>query len=468
MAMNAHEEPRSPPDAIQAYLARYSSELTYERLTPEVVHAAKVRIVDTLGVLVAGLDGEPCRIARTLAAEVPHANGATLLGTRIKAPVEMAAYANGTTARFAELTDMYHWPGSAYGHPSDVVAPLASVAEFVNASGRDLIAAVVLAYEIFCRFSDVFHNRGFDPSNFACIGIAMATGKLLGLRADELSHCVALAVTPNVILRQVRVDDLTMYKVAAAGHAARAGVFAARLAQAGMEGPHLPFVGRAGWCSYVAGEQLVLSEFGGEGTPFKIGYTQLKFRPCAGNTISSVLAAEKLGPLEHSGDVKQVIVEVYDRAKIASASAPHFWNPQSAETADHSIPYLVAVALLDGTLSRQSYDDAHLWSPRVRELMSKIEVVENDAFSKAYEGTPQAHRTRVAVEMQNGETRIAESGGDADDVASPKSDAQVSAKFHALTEAHLGRERADALLERLWHLERTPDVARLASMFAPG
>ncbi|MES2563318.1 MAG: MmgE/PrpD family protein, partial [Pseudomonadota bacterium] len=106
-------------------------------------------------------------------------------------------YANGTTARFAELTDMYHWPGSAYGHPSDVVAPLVSVAEVAHASGRDLISAVVLGYEIFCRFSDVFHNRGFDPSNFACIAIAMASGKLLGLSRSELSHCVALAVTPN-------------------------------------------------------------------------------------------------------------------------------------------------------------------------------------------------------------------------------------------------------------------------------
>lgn len=468
MAIHGQEEHDSV-DVIQAYLTRYTSELAFENLTPEVVHAAKVRIIDTLGVLIAGFDGEPCRIARMLAAEVPHEQGATILGTRIKVPMEMAAFANGTTARFAELTDMYHWPGSAYGHPSDVVAPLVSVAEVAHASGRDLISAVVLGYEIFCRFSDVFHNRGFDPSNFACIAIAMASGKLLGLSPSELSHCVALAVTPNVILRQVRVDHLTMYKVVAAGHAARAGVFAARLARAGMEGPHLPFEGKAGWSSYVAGEKkFSLTEFAGAGRPFKIVSSQLKFRPCAGNTMSSVLAAEKLGPLPNSEDVQQLTVEVYDRAKIASASSAHFWNPKSAETADHSIPYLVAVALIDGTLTRQSYDDERLWSPRVRELMRKVEVVENDEFTQAYEGTPQAHHTRITLVMKSGEKRIAASGGDADDVASPKSDAQVTAKFNALTQDALGRERADRILDCLWNSERTGEVAQLVSMFDMG
>src|SRR3954464_6214736 len=101
-------------DAIQAHLTHYSSELTYESLTTEAVRAAKVRIIDTLGVLVAGFDGEPCRIARTLATEVPYEKGATILGTPIKVPLEMAAFANGTTARFAELNYMYHCPRRPY------------------------------------------------------------------------------------------------------------------------------------------------------------------------------------------------------------------------------------------------------------------------------------------------------------------------------------------------------------------
>lgn len=465
MSKDARHDEVRPADSIQVHLAGYADELNYESLSDEAIHAAKVSIIDTLGALVAGFDGEPCRIARALAGSMLQASGATILGTGTRTTPDMAAFVNATTARFPELTDTYHWPGSAYGHPSDVVMPLLSVAEHGQASGRDLVTAVVLAYEVFCRFSDVFHNKGFDPSNFACVAIAVGAGKLLGLDSHQLAQCIAMAVTPNVILRQVRVDHLTMFKVAAAGHAGRAGVFAALLAKCGMEGPHLPFEGKAGWCDYVAGEKLALGTFGGRGVPFKILATRLKIRPCAGNTISSVLAAEKVAPLKDFAQVEQVTVEVYKGAKVASGTGEHFWNPQSAETADHSIPYLVAVALTDGTVSTRSYDDAHLWDPRVRELMRKIEVVENEDFTKAYEHEPQAHRTRVTVRMSGGQSVVGTSGADEDDLATPKSDAQVAAKFRGLSESALGEARVNAILDRLWHLEDMKNVAEVPPAF---
>jgi 2-methylcitrate dehydratase len=454
-----------PADSIQARLTRYAAELTYDDLPGEVVHAAKVRIIDTLGALVAGFDGEPCRIARALASEMPLATGATILGTRTRTTVDMAAFVNATTARFPELTDTYHWPGSAYGHPSDVITPLVSVSEQAQAAGRDLIASVVLAYEVFCRFSDVFHNRGFDPSNFACVAIAVGAGKLLGLPSKALSHCIAMAVTPNIILRQVRLDHLSMFKVAAAGQAARAGVFAALLAKGGMEGPHLPFEGRAGWCKHVAGEPLALESFGGRGVAFRIPVTGLKMRPCAGNTISSVLAAEKAATFENSAQIARVTVEVYDRAKIASGTGEHFWNPQSAETADHSIPYLVAMALIDGTVTPRSYDDARLRDPQVRGLIRKIEVVENEEFTRAYGQVPQMHRTRVTVTMESGEKRVGDSGGSDDDLAAPKTDAQVEAKFRGLAGSALGTTRVNEVLYTLWRLENLKNAAKLPSAF---
>lgn len=466
-SMNTHAEHDESrlADSIQAHLAGYADALNYDSLSDDAIHAAKVRVIDTLGALIAGFDGEPCRIARALAGSMLQATGATILGTRNQTAPDMAAFVNATTARFPELTDTYHWPGSAYGHPSDVITPLLSVAEYGRAGGRDLITAVVLAYEVFCRFSDVFHNKGFDPSNFACVATAVGAGKLLGLGFHQLAQCVAMAVTPNVMLRQVRLDHLTMFKVAAAGHAARAGVFAALLAKAGMEGPHLPFEGKAGWCDYVAGEKLALATFGGNGVAFKIPVTRLKMRPCAGNTISSVLAAEKLAPLDDFARVEHITVEVYKRAKIASGTGEHFWNPRSAETADHSIPYLVAVALKDGTVSPRSYDEAHLRDPRVRELVRTIEVVENEDFTRAYERVPQAHRTRVTVRMSGGQSVAATSGGDEDDLAAPKSDAQIAAKFRRLGESALGAGRINTILDRLWHLEHMKNVGEVASAF---
>src|SRR5262245_51331745 len=270
-------------DKIQQQLTDYAVGLNYDKLPAEAIHAAKVRVIDSMGALIGGFFGETCGIVHNLAASMPQADGATVIGTCMKTTPDMAAFVNAITGCYADMTDSYHWPGSSHGHPSNVLTPVLAAAEHANASGRGFITAVVLAYEAFLRISDVFHNRGFDNTNLACIGVAAAAGKLLGLTSDQLSHCISMAVVPNVILKQARIGELSMFYTAPAGHAGRAGVFAALLARAGIEGPHLPFEGKAGWCEHVARERFTLDAFGGEGTPFKISYTQIKIRPSVGN-----------------------------------------------------------------------------------------------------------------------------------------------------------------------------------------
>src|SRR5258706_3862022 len=107
-------------DSIQQQLTNYACALRYEDIPSEVVHTAKVRVIDTLGALIGGFFAEPCRIARNLTAQVPNPDGATVIGTRMKTTPDLAAFVNATTARYVEMTDFYHWPGSAEGHPSDV------------------------------------------------------------------------------------------------------------------------------------------------------------------------------------------------------------------------------------------------------------------------------------------------------------------------------------------------------------
>jgi 2-methylcitrate dehydratase len=177
---------------------------------------------------------------------MPDPDGATVIGTRTKTTADMAAFVNGTMARYPEFIDSYHGPGSGHGHVSEVIAPVLAAAEHVRASGRDFITAVVVAYEVFIRISDVFHNNhAFDSGNLGCIGSAAAASKLFGLTHEQIAHAISMAVVPNNILHQVSRDHKTMFKSVAAGQAGRAGVFAAMLARAGMEGPHLPFEGKA-------------------------------------------------------------------------------------------------------------------------------------------------------------------------------------------------------------------------------
>ena len=453
-------------DSIQERLTNYACALNYDSLSLEAIHAAKVRIIDVLGALIGGFFGEPCRIARNLAAQMPDPGGATIIGTRMKTTPDLAAFVNAVTARYPELTDTYHWPGSAYGHASDTLPPVLAVAEHAQVSGRELITGIVLGYEVYLRISDVFHNTaGFDDTNFSCLGTAVAAGKLLGLSSEQISHGISMAVVPNIILTQVRSDHKSMFKTVAAGQAGRAGVFAALLARAGMEGPHLPFEGKAGWCEHVARERLSLEPMGGNGVPFKILYTQIKTRPANGGATVCILATEKVAPLVNIKQVKKITVEGYKRIKENLATSENSWNPQSREDADHSAAYVVAATLMDGTVTLNSFNDAHLGNPELRAMMKKVEVIENVEFTKAFGRLPMQQRVRVTVENFNGERMVGETGGDMGDLSAPRSDAQIEEKFRGLAEDFLGAKRVNVILDRLWHLEDLNNVAAIPPAF---
>ncbi len=454
-------------DAIQSRLSAYAAYLTYDDLDAETIHAAKVRVIDTLGALIGGFFGEASRTARSVAARMPQSSGATVIGTHLRTAPDVAAFVNGATARYVEMNDVYHWPGSMGGHPSDVVMPLFGVGEYARATGKHLIAGIVLAYEVYLRMSDTVRTRGFDCANFCCMGSALGAGKLLRLSQEQLAHALSMAVVPNNALNQARTGHLSMWKAVAAGQSGRAGVFAAMLAEAGMEGPHLPFEGRDAWCNHVAKSTFSLDVMGGGDVPFKIVDTLIKPRASCATTISSILAAEKAaGKVGSVRDIEKVVVEVYERAKVGMGTGEHHWNPDSRETADHSIPYVVAASLIDKRLMPSSFDGAHIRSPELRALLRKIEVVANDEFTAEYERVPVKHCTRVTVTLKSGECIVGESGGEKGDLSQPKSDAEIEDKFRSLTESVLGSKRVNAVLTSLWNLESTSDVSSLPPMLA--
>jgi len=452
-------------DAIQLHLGRYAQAMNHDDLPHAVVHAATALVIDTLGVLIAAYPYEPCRISRTLAERSPCIDGATIVGSSLRTSVELAAFVNATTARYAEANDVYarYLPGHMHGHPSDVILPLLAVAERERASGRAFLASVVLAYEVYLWLCDESASGGFDPATFGCLGVAMGAGHLLGFDKARMRHCIAMAAVPNNMLKQVRADQLTPWKAVAAGHAGRAGVFAAELAQAGMPGPNLPFEGRSGWCAHVAGRPITPDTLS-TGT-YRILGARMKPRPARALTIPAIQAAERVRlPGNGIRDVARVTVEVHRQA--ADGTHAEHWHPDSRETADHSIPFGVATALLHGQVTVHSFDDARLRDPQVLGIMQKMEIAANDEFTAAFSGHPQHYCARVTVAMTDGTRVSAESGRDDEDLALPKSDTWVSAKFRGMAEEAFGRPRSDALLERLWRLADETNVAELPPAFA--
>ena len=464
-----------PADALQDRLVRYAQALTYASLDRATVDAARVRIIDTLAAAVGGFDDEAACIARALATHMKMRSGATIVGTALKVPVDMAAFVNATAARAVELNDVYHRPGSRNGHPSDVIMPLLAVAEHAGAGGEGLIAAVVLAYEVYLRFADAARNKSFDATNFCCLATAIGAAQLLGAAAHELAHAISLALVPNNALNQTRTGHLSMWKSAAAGQAGRAGVFAAMLAREGMEGPCLPFTGKHGWCSNVAREEIALDVMGGEGVPYKIHESFVKPRAACLHTLAPILAAEKVATvLKHTrGRIESVMVEVYEAkerslggAGNSAASGEHHWNPQSRETADHSIPYCVAATLIDGTITPRSFDEARIHDPALRKLLARVKLTQNADYTEAYERIPVRYRARVTVVTDSGEAIIGETGGEHGDLSDAMDEAAVSAKFAQLVGPALGAAGVRCALDALRGLAGSTDVSTLPPLFA--
>ena len=461
-------------DGVQQKLVAYAESLTYERLPAKTILDAKIRIVDTLGALIGGFFDEPCVIARTMAADVPVVGGATIFGTGYRTTPDLAAFVNSTTSRSVEMNDVAHRHGGRNGHPSDVIAPILGVGEFVHASGRDVLTAVVLAYEVYLRLAESISTPAFDAANFCCLGTAIASGRLLGLDGKQLAQCISMAVIPNNALNQTRTGQLSMWKAVASGQSSRSGVFAALLARRGMEGPNQPFEGKHGWCNHVGKTALTLPTWGGGEVPFRIGDTVIKPRAACFHTLSPILSAEKAAAQlgARLGEVSNVKVEVYRASERTmsnvgsgnNAAGNPWWNPESRETADHSIPYCVAAALFDGTVTKASFDDAHLSNGELRALLSKVDIVENDEFTAGYDGWPVRHRTRVSVTLVGGARIVGDCGGDYGDLGDSKSEAEISAKFRALAENALGAWQVDRILEQLWRFEDIPDVSVLPPM----
>jgi 2-methylcitrate dehydratase len=233
-----------------------------------------------------------------------------------------------------------------------------------------------------------------------------------------------------------------------------------------MEGPHLPFEGAAGWFEHVAGTHVVLDVLGGRGVPFRVRDAMVKPRAACAAVISSILAAEAPAKaVGDIGDIETVLVETYAAAKNGTGTGEQRWNPQSRETADHSIPYVVAATLMDGTVGPRQFRDDRLWNPDLRALIQRVEVVADDGFTAIYQQRPPQHHTRVTVRMRDGACLVGEAGGAKGDMANPPSDRDVEEKFRLLTEDSLGARRVRAVLDRLWALEDMEDVAALAALF---
>jgi 2-methylcitrate dehydratase len=441
-------------DQTTDMLSSFVCGLNYEDLTPQTVHQVKRVLVDTLACAMGGYLSEPAKIARQLASTVSSTVPSRILGTKDYSSPEMAGFANSVMVRYLDYNDM-----SGGGHPSDSIPGPLAMADALKSDGRTIITSIVVNYEVARRVGDhVQHTfqMGWDHGILRALGAACGAGKIMALDRERMSHAISLAVVPNLSLGQTRVGELAMWKGMAGPHGTKAGIFAAQLAERGVTGPFDPFDGSEGLWAKMLNHSVQLEDDWGE--PYSINDTRLKFFPSQGGTQGPTGLAVELHSQVSPPEIKAIHIQLPEGLFRRAVSEPEKWSPQTRETADHSIPYLVAVALQDGAVTPASFSPQRIHDPALRSLIDRMTVDADPEFSRRY---PDEINCRIEITTTSGEQRVAQTAYPKGHPRNPMSDAEINSKFRSLTTELLTVQQCDRALDLLWSLEDQPSLEEL-------
>ncbi len=466
MAQNNNEGPRmskavaNQPSLSQA-IANYAVNLKYEDIPPEVARTTKRIILDTIGCAIGGHTAGPARIAQKLADNVSAKKAATVLCTGQKTTPEMAVFANGVMIRYLDFNDGFISSGGS-GHPSDSLAALLTPAELNGKSGRDLITAMVLTYEVFGKIIDVLNTRlmGLDQSTVLGLASVVGAGKLMGLSKEQLTNAIGITVGGNTSLNQGRVGTLSNWKSYACAEASRKAIFSVQMAQAGMTGPNEVFEGRDGFFNVINNKKTFKpAPFGSAPLSITLAFTKRFALGQYSQTVAQA-AMEARAFIKNADEIAEINLNVSRGAIHVMAASPDKWRPQTHETADHSMPYSTGVIFMYGSLDETYYEDPYLHDAKLLDLVAKVKVIPSEEADRREAEInlcdlelvlKSGARHKVRVEYHRGHAK------------NPMTDAEMEEKFRGLAHKHLKADRINALLKYLWALE---DQSRAGDIIA--
>ena len=434
-------------DNLTRQIANFAADLRYEQLPPEVVAAATRFIVDSLACAIAAHDCEPARMGLRLArGAAPVKFPGRIICHGVTTSAESAAFVNTTMIRNLDFNDEY--PG---GHPSDCLGAFLAIAESAHADGKRLIESLVIAYELFIRLSDATQLRykGWDQGFAVGIGVAAGVGHLLKLSREQIAEAIAIVAVANVPMRNTRAGELSLWKGVATAFAARNGMFAALLAGEGMTGADKPFEGKHGLWDLITGP-FELTPLPTEGGPYQSPVTRLKYWPVEYNGQLPVWAALELREKVNWQELRAIEIGVYKFCYTEIASEPEKWDPKTRETADHSLPYIFAKVLVDGTISLAAFEESAYRDAALRPLMDLIRVHIDEEVDGLY---PKTISMKLKATTKAGQVIDLWPRDPLGHPNKPMGDDDVKTKFRQTVEPIYGNEKTTKVLERWWDLK---------------
>ena len=392
----------SPSQTITAQMSKWAAALKFEDLSKEAVYQAKRFLLDSFGCALGGYQQHDVAIALEVLHEIAGHGDATVIGSGDKMDPVSASLANALMIRCMDYNDIY-WKQDP-SHPSDIFPAAIAGCERVGSNGRELIVGLVLGHEFEQRFCEAafpgIRERGWHHATLTAFVSPIVAGRALHLSADQIQHAIGISASRHCTLGAVTAGKLTMMKNTVDPMATQSGMLAALLAEKGYTGPEHVIDGKEGLThSFGPDWKLpVLTEDLGES--WRITQCGMKAFPTEALThtpISAVLSLVKDNDLAPA-DIAKVHIRTTARGADI-LSDPSKYDPRTKETADHSLPYVVAAAIADRQVTPLQFTPAKINDATIRAQLNKIVVVADPEIEKVF---PALQRVVVKITTANG------------------------------------------------------------------
>jgi len=449
---------------LTAKMAQWAVGLKFEQVSQEAVHQAKRFLLDSLGCALGGYWQHDVRIVLQVLNELAGPGSATVIGEGRKMDPVSASLANALMIRVMDYNDIY-WKQDP-SHPSDIFPAAIACSERAGGDGRELIVGLVLGHEFEMRFCEAafpgIRERGWHHATLTAFVSPIVAGRALHLGWEQIQHAIGISASRHCTLGAVTAGKLTMMKNTVDPMATQSGVLAALLAEKGYTGPEHVVEGKEGLARCFGPEWKLSVLVDGLGESWRIMQCGMKAFPTEALThapISAVL------DLVHQHDLKPEHVEKIHIRSLARAADiladPSKYDPRTKETADHSLPYVIAAALVDRQVTPLQFTPAKIMDSTIRAQLKKVEVVADPEIEKVF---PALQRVIVTIRTMDGREFTRQLDYPKGDPRNPLSDREVEEKFEALAEPALSQAARRRVIDAVWSLEKLGSVSELMQM----
>jgi len=439
---------------LSQQMAEFAVGLKYGDLPEKVVHEVKRYLYDSVGCAYGGYHTKDVNILRDIYTTMGGTAEATLIGFGDKMPAVNATLVNSLMIRALDFNDIY-WKEDP-SHPSDLIPAALSVGELVDASMEEVVVAIVLAYEFeqrLCEFAvPGVRERKWHHATLTQFVSPIVAGRLLGLTADQMTNAIGINGSHNHTIGCPTAGKLTMMKNTVDPMAVQTGVFAALMAQKGYSGTTAVIDGKEGLMDVFGPDWDKSKLVGGLGESFRILQCGMKAFPTEALTHTHLSALLKVVTTNNiaSEQVESVTVTTIARA-CDILFDPHKYRPESRETADHSLPYCLAAALVDHKISTQSFSEEKMQDKRIWDVIDKIHGEASTEFEAMF---PAKQPSKVVVKTTDGKEYSEYLEYPKGDPREPMTMEDLESKFSGLAAGLLDEKRQAEVKDAIFGCER--------------